>query len=234
MGLVDDVERRLERVLEGFFAKAFRSHIQPAEIGRRLLREMEAGKRVSVGAVYVPNIFAIRLAERDQSRLEGLVPALQKEFADLVTRNAKDRRWRPAGPIDVRFEADPTVREGQLIVEASHEAGATPQLAEEPSVAPQLRLRGSQPPIAWTLDSGQATIGRLHSCQVAVDDPNVSRRHAQITRRDDGWWIVDLGSTNGTLVNDALIKERRLAPGDQIRVGTTEFEYRSGEGQLDG
>ena len=59
-----------------------------------------------------------------------------------------------------------------------------------------------------------------------VDDANASRNHAQLSRRAGEWWITDLDSTNGTLVNDAMIKERRLNHGDRIKIGATEIEYR--------
>jgi Protein of unknown function (DUF3662)/FHA domain len=229
VGLADEFERRLERAVDGLFAKAFRSRIQPAEIGRRLLREMEGGKSVSVGAVYVPNVYVIGLGPSDHSRFSGLVPTLRSDFAGLLAATARERRWRLPGPVDVRFEEQPEVPEGQFRVRGTHDATAVPEPpAEQPQVTPTLWLSGAEPPREWRLQSDQVTIGRLQSCEIALDDPNVSRRHALLSKRSDGWWIVDLGSTNGTLVNDALVKERRLGSGDRIRLGTSEFEYRAG------
>ncbi|MBW3591808.1 MAG: DUF3662 domain-containing protein, partial [Actinobacteria bacterium] len=74
MGLVGDFEDRLERAVEGVFSKAFRSEVAPSELGRRLLRQMENNKTVSVGAVYVPNHYLVRLSGEDYARFEGLVP----------------------------------------------------------------------------------------------------------------------------------------------------------------
>src|SRR2546425_11444694 len=79
LGLFDEFERRLERVVDGFFSKAFRSPIQPAEIGRRLLREMEGAKTVSVGAGYVPNGDVIHLGTEDFEGVEGLMPPLHED-----------------------------------------------------------------------------------------------------------------------------------------------------------
>lgn len=232
MGLADEFERRLERAVEGIFSKAFRSRIQPAELGRRLLREMEGGKSVSVGAVYVPNVYDIALGTTDYARFAGLVPTLRSDFAVLLADTARDRRWQLPGPIDVRFEEDPEIPEGQFQVQGSHDATVvpeTPVALHEPT--PMLSLAGAEPPKEWRLESDQVTIGRLGSCEIALDDPNVSRRHALLSKRPDGWWIVDLGSTNGTLVNESLVKERRLGWGDRIRLGTTEFEYRADDGR---
>jgi hypothetical protein len=231
VGLADEFERRLERAVEGLFSKAFRSRIQPAEIGRRLLREMEGGKSVSVGAVYVPNVFVIGLCPSDHARFTGLVSTLRTDFIALLADTARDRRWRLPGPLDIRFEEEPDVPEGQFRVRSSHDATVVPEPLEQAKSAPMLWLSGAEPPKEWRLEGDRVTIGRLQTCEIALDDPNISRRHALITKRADGWWIVDLGSTNGTLVNDALVKERRLGSGDRIRLGTTEFEYRADNGR---
>ena len=69
------------------------------------------------------------------------------------------------------------------------------------------------------------TIGRLPECAIVLDDPNVSRRHAQVRREGDAVFVVDLGSTNGTRVNGVLVREHRLVPGDMITVGTTALRF---------
>ena len=69
------------------------------------------------------------------------------------------------------------------------------------------------------------TIGRLPECDIVVGDPNVSRRHAEVRRQDGQFVVVDLDSTNGTTVNGARVKERRLADGDEIAVGGTRLRF---------
>jgi hypothetical protein len=222
VGLVDEFEKRLERVVEGVFSKAFRSDVEPAELGRRLMREMEAGKSVSVGAVYVPNDYLIRLSPDDYARFEGLAPTLRTEFTTLLKTNAGQRRWRLPGPIDVRFEQDESLKAGKFEVDTMHLA-ADPD-NPYPVVPDELVQLGSNK--SWQLDSDEITLGRSSSNGIVVDDPNASRNHAQLSRRDGEWWLTDLGSTNGTLVNEAMIKERRLTQGDRIKIGATELEYR--------
>lgn len=222
MGLVDEFEKRLERVVEGVFSKAFRSDIEPAELGRRLLREMESGKSVSVGAVYVPNDYMIRLPPDDFARFEGLIPTLRTEFITLLKTNAGQRRWRLPGQIDVHFEQDDSLKAGKFEVEGAHLA-ADPN-NPFPTVPNELVQIGSNK--TWKLDSDEITLGRSSSNGVVVDDPNASRTHARLSQRSGEWWLTDLGSTNGTLVNEAMIKERRLSPGDRIKIGATELEYR--------
>ncbi|HEU4867300.1 MAG TPA: DUF3662 and FHA domain-containing protein [Actinomycetota bacterium] len=222
MGLVDEFEKRLERAVEGVFSKAFRSDVEPSELGRRLMRDMEAGKSVSVGAVYVPNDYVIQLSPEDYARFEGLIPTLRTEFATLLKTNAGQRRWRLPGQIDVRFEQDDSLKAGKFDVAAQHLA-ADPN-NPFPTVPDELVQLGSNK--TWKLDSDEITLGRSSSNGIVVDDPNASRAHCQLSRKDGEWWLTDLGSTNGTLVNEAMIKERRLSSGDRIKIGATELEYR--------
>jgi hypothetical protein len=229
VGLADEFERRLERVVEGVFSKAFRSDVEPAEIGRALLRRMEEGKSVSVGAVYVPNDYVISLSSEDYARFEGLIPTLRQEFSDLLRASARERRWRLPGAIDVRFAQDEQAEQGKFDITALHLA--TQGSETEAPDAHKLVLLGGDSSKEWTLNLDEATLGRSSSNEIVINDPNTSRRHAQVARRSGEWWIVDLGSTNGTLVNDVLIKERRLLPGDRIKLGATELEFREASSQ---
>ena len=73
---------------------------------------------------------------------------------------------------------------------------------------------------------GGLSIGRSKSVECVLSDPNVSRRHAELRRGDNGdWQIVDLGSTNGIKVNGRRVPSTRLSPGDQVTVGTTTFSF---------
>ena len=221
MGLADEFERRLEQVVEGFFSKAFRSKLEPAEIGRRLLREMEGGRAVSVEAVYVPNRYTVSLSSQDHGRFEGLVPELVKRFRGLMSEAARDRRWKFPGQLIIDFQEESSLKEGKFTVDAEHDSSAE---AARPEVLPMLKLLGDSKD--WPLDGDSVVLGRQESCDIVIPDPNASRRHAELARKEDGWWIKDLGATNHTYVNDSLIKERRLRSGDRIRIGTTELEYR--------
>jgi pSer/pThr/pTyr-binding forkhead associated (FHA) protein len=68
-------------------------------------------------------------------------------------------------------------------------------------------------------------IGRMPECDVPLSDANVSRRHAEVRRQGTGFVVVDLGSTNGTRVNGAQVKERLLNNGDEITVGATKLRF---------
>jgi Protein of unknown function (DUF3662)/FHA domain len=190
-----------------------------------LLREMEGAKTVSVGAVYVPNSYLIHLGTEDFERFEGLIPTLQEEFGSLLRRSAAERRWHFPGALVVDFAQDAAVAPGRFEVWAEHDADAVAPPPSESLRRDVLRLTGSQPPKEWVLDSGRLVMGRLPACEISLNDANASRQHAQLVKREDGWWIVDLDSTNGTFVNGSLVKERRLVPGDRIQIGSSKLEF---------
>ena len=70
-------------------------------------------------------------------------------------------------------------------------------------------------------------IGRDSNCSLAIDDDSVSRRHATVEWKDDGYVVRDLGSTNGTFVNDQRVQEQKLSAGDRVRFGKNIFKYLS-------
>ena len=79
----------------------------------------------------------------------------------------------------------------------------------------------------FELNSAQLTIGRGNQNDIAiVTDEYASARHARFEPRQDGVWVQDLGSTNGTYLNGARLgRPRRLSPGDVVRVGDTDLRY---------
>lgn len=95
--------------------------------------------------------------------------------------------------------------------------GALPKLV--------LEAPGSEGPITFPLVTGEILIGRLDSTDLVLDDSSVSRVHAKILREADGFVIVDLESSTGTLVNGEPITRHRLTPGDIIQIAATRMEY---------
>jgi hypothetical protein len=74
------------------------------------------------------------------------------------------------------------------------------------------------------LDGGRVTAGRGSSCDLVVRDTTISREHAAFVRRGDAWWVIDLGSTNGTRVNGLRAAEHPIVPGDRIELGDVVVE----------
>jgi len=97
--------------------------------------------------------------------------------------------------------------------------------AGPPSASLTIHADGERPRTV-ALDAS-TTIGRAPECELKIDDTYASQQHARIFARSGGWYVEDLGSTNGTFVNEQqLVAPALLQAGDRVRVGTTVLELR--------
>jgi hypothetical protein len=255
MGVARNIERRLEGLVEGFFTKAFRSRLQPVEVGRRILREMAEGKTVSVDRIYVPNDFQVLIGPEDHARFLPMERGLAREFSDLVIDAAKENRWNLMGPPQIEFQKVDSMGKGEFKVEASlaadADAGAPrasthePQRGADPSLTRAISLDAVQR-LGFTDgsallevldDSGRikdrisitnspVTVGRLSVNDIVLSDGNVSRRHAELRNEGSRWVLRDLGSTNGTLVNGKPASGDPLNDGDRLTFGSTDLVFK--------
>lgn len=243
--------------MEGFFTKVFRSGLQPIEVGRRILRAMGDGKTLSVNRVYAPNEFTVTMGSEDHARFSQMQGGLQKEFTELVIEAAKENRWNLMGLPEITFEEDASMGRGEFHVDAAFAAapderarvstheperdGPSTARAVNSSTAERMGISGRHPQLVVldsdgrpaekiTLTRDPVVIGRLSSSDVVLSDSNVSRRHAEL-RRDGGRWIlVDLGSTNGSVVNGQSGREHVLQDGDRLTFGTSELLFETAGG----
>ena len=228
-----DFERRLEGLVEGFFAKAFRSGLQPVELAKRLLREMDANQTIGVSAVWVPNNYVFFLSPDDRPRFEQMEHAMASELRQLMRTGAGERGWKLVGPPEVQFETDENLGKGEFRCEASLVEGPDKPLTGEMQAVGKTNapgqlvlLQNGRPIRTYVLNKEVVALGRLSECDIVISDPGASRRHAEIRRQNGGFVITDLGSTNGTQVNESTVSERDLEEGDRITIGQTVLEFR--------
>jgi len=255
MGILRDFEKRLEGAVEGFFARVFRSGLQPVELAKAVQRYAQSYQQVGVDGVFVPNVYRFELAAEDHNRFEGFADSLKAELSSVVKRTAKDRGWRLQGPVRIELRPSDSQTVGtyelrakiEAAVDAQHEAPA-PAAARAPAGAAagagqadegghtSVLPRPSSAPSAQLVDRngrhhplrGTATIGRLPECAVTLDDASVSRRHARVERDGDGWSITDLGSTNGVKVNGESVRSATLRDGDRLQLGSLALTFSAG------
>lgn len=215
MGL-QGFERRLERLVEGTFSKAFRSGLQPVEIGRRVSRVLDADRALGVtGRPVAPNNIGVYLSPADAERFESFSDALARELAEAARQHARDEGYQFLGPVTVTLVTDDSLKKGSFDVVA--------EIAEGPGgqVGSLVLPDGRRVP----LGEHPTVLGRQSDCTVALADPRASRRHAEIRPTADGFLIVDLDSTNGTKVNGVRVREQVLHDGDEIAVGATVMRF---------
>ena len=215
MGL-QGFERRLERLVEGTFNKAFRSGLQPVEIGHRVTRVLDAGRTLGVsGRPVAPNNVGVYLAPADFDRFQSFAEALARELAEMAREHAREEGYQFVGPVTVTLVSDDSLKTGDFDVVAEIAEGAGGQVGS--LVLPDgRRVR---------LGEDATVLGRNADCTVTLADPRASRQHAEIRATADGFLVVDLGSMNGTLVNGVPVKEHVLHDGDEIAVGATVMRF---------
>lgn len=227
MPILRDFERRLGALVEGFFASTLRSGLQPVELAKRVIREMDANKTVGVREVWAPNRFVFTLSVADGERFEQVEQALVSELRRVVRDTASERGWGLAGPPEIELQTDESLGKGRFDVDTSFVEGEE-ELAPQPSVGERGSLVRLLDGVSYALAKPSVTIGRLPECDVVVDDAGASRQHARIERTESGFVLTDLGSTNGTMLNGEPIREHVLEHGDRITIGETDLEFRSG------
>ncbi len=207
----------MERTVEDVFARAFKSKIKPIELGRRLIKDMDANRTLDVrGRTVVPNAFSFALAESDHAPFVEIHDALVRELGEAAHHHAADEQYSFMGPIIIDVVADPELKSGRFTCTSRMIDGASMPVKGVAVLTDGRRIQ---------INSAPAVIGRLPDCEVPLSDPNISRRHAEIRTVDGAHQITDLGSTNGTRVNGIPIGHHRLEPGDVITMGSTTIRY---------
>lgn len=216
MGVLDRFEKGLERIVNGAFAKTFKSGLQPVEITAALRRELDTQAAiVSRDRILVPNKFTVHLAPRDHARMTNIGPTLIDELTQLVQTHATAQHYQFAGGINIRLLEDPTLAEGVLRVESSSVKG-------EVVWTPILDINGKRYP----LTKSHTVIGRGAEADITVDDTGISRRHVEILWDGKRAQINDLGSTNGSKLNGAPVKKAALPADSVISIGRTRIVFR--------
>lgn len=248
------IEQKIESLFEGAFGRAFRRNVQPVELARKLAKEMDDYKMVSVSQVYAPNEYVVYLSARDRDQFESYEPALVKELEEYLAEHGRREGYQLLSKPNVSFRTDEDLEVGLFGISNRMIQRETPDSPLEPAVEPgATRIYRATPsetesvsaaelgmepeperePPSVTVDGAQhrlakpvMVIGRSKDADIRVADPNISRRHAEIRQEGSAFWIVDLDSTNGLAVNGRASKRAKLDDEDRITLGSSELVFR--------
>jgi hypothetical protein len=235
MGIFERFEKKVEGAVNGVFARAFKGDVQPVEIAARLQRELDGeAKLMSRDKRLVPNDFVVGLSPHDHDKLAPYGKTLTSELAGELRSHASTLGYVFNGPIQIHLELDPALPTGRFTVTSDVVAGVDPRRPQDrPGSAPPvqpgridrsqlvLEVNGMRHP----LQSPGLVIGRGTEADLRINDPGISRRHAEIRVSGSGPAqevdIVDLGSTNGIIVNGHRVRQSALQAGSRIEIGST-------------
>jgi hypothetical protein len=247
------IEHKIEALFEGVFGRAFRTHVQPVELARKLAKEMDDHRNVSVSRVYVPNEYTIYLSPADREQFESYEDNLKGELQDYLSEHARREEYALLSPARVLIETDADLDVGEFgiatrMVQPERRRGAVSEpvadvepggtmvykaTTPDPTQAVSAEELGVEPELVtlsfdgtrYEVKQRRVVIGRSRDCDVQLSDTNVSRRHAELRQEGASYWIVDLGSTNGLEVNGKRVKRAKLADGDTITLGSTDMSF---------
>ena len=251
MPVLRSIESKIEGLFEGVFGRAFRTNVQPIELARKLVKEMDDHRNVSVSRVYVPNEYTIYLSPQDRKQFDGYEASLVGELQEYLAEHARRERYALLGAPVVLVTTDDDLAVGEFGIatrlvadEASEVPPPPPELPVE-RPAQTMIYRAPSPPVPdapppepvrevvfltvagrqHAITEPRVVLGRSRDAGVRISDVNISRKHAEVRQESTAYWVVDLGSTNGTLVNGKRIDRHRLRDGDRITLGSTEIVF---------
>jgi hypothetical protein len=246
------IEQKLESLFEGIFGRAFRTNVQPVELARKLAKEMDEHRTVSVSRVYVPNEYTVYLSPPDREQFETYEENLRSELQEYLGEHARKEDYALLSSPRVQMETDEDLDVGEFgiatrMVQPDRRRGAGEPAGDLEPGATMIYKAKTPPPtqavsaeelgverelVTLTFDGTRheikqrrLVIGRSRDCDVQLADSNVSRRHAELRQEGASYWIVDLGSTNGVEVNGRRVKRAKLSDGDTITLGSTDLVF---------
>jgi FhaA, N-terminal domain/FHA domain len=255
MMVLRTIEQKIEALVEGVFGRAFRTNVQPVELARKLAKEMDDHRQVSVSRVYVPNEYSVYLSPQDRAQFEGYEGSLVGELQEYLAEHAGRESYALLTSPRVLLETDEDLEMGEFGIatrmvqpepggpeadgvppEPAIEAGAT-MIYKPRAQVPTEGATPAEPGIEREIvvltvgderhevRKRRTVIGRSRECDVQLSDPNVSRRHAELRQEGSAFWLVDLDSTNGVEVNGHRVRRQKLEDGDTITAGSTDIRF---------
>ena len=253
MSVLRNIESKLESLFEGVFGRAFRTNVQPVELARKLIKEMDDHRTISVSRVYVPNEYTIFLSPGDREQFSSYEAQLKDELQEYLAEHARRESYVMLSTPRVELDTDDDLDVGVFGIatrmvqtgkrqadepRSQAEPGATmvykptaavPQATEAAS-AVELGIEREIAVLTWDgqrheINARRVVLGRSKDADLQLSDPNASRRHAELRQEGATYWLIDLDSTNGVEVRGKRVKRVKLEDGTRFTIGSTEITF---------
>jgi len=248
---VRSLENMFEKYIEGFFNNKFSSGLQPVEIAKQLVRQMDDERTVGIAQVYVPNSYVVYLNTADYERIGSYSQSICKELSLYLVEQARLRNYTISGIPLVEIYQEDGIGKGKFRIISSFteplpaennmsEAAGECQgmsdtrifdkvdcdLIKKPCLLGILTiLEGPDKGIKIDIGATRVNIGRRASNELPLTDMNTSRLQAYVVYEDNKHVLYDAKSLNGTYVNNHRIMCKELEIGDRIKIGNTVILY---------
>jgi hypothetical protein len=230
-------EHKLEQLISGAFARAFRSAVQPVEISAALQRECDNNAQIlSRDRRLVPNDFHVELSQTDLDRLAPYDTAMAQELVSQLEQHADQQSYVFPGPVTIAFESADDLTTGRFRIRSRAQAKVTGHASHTQvrRARALVEVNGTRHP----LQPPGLVFGRGTEADVRINDPGVSRRHVEFmvtpgSGGADRIEVRDLGSTNGMLVDGHRITQTAVHHGTQVKIGNTTMTVRVIEEDMD-
>lgn len=173
----------------------------------------------------VASSYSILLNPSDLELVSPTLKPLLHEFRQAVTNHAEFEGYTLTGEPTIHIDHDERIKSNncEVTAHAVSVVPVVPTASETPSEAHRVELPSGE---LIELSSHRYTIGRQTTCDIVIDDHNVSRVHAELRLKNGMWYADDRGSTNGTRINGALIVEATpLTRGDVVSLGSVDVRF---------
>ncbi|GBG56174.1 phosphopeptide-binding protein [Sporomusaceae bacterium FL31] len=250
MTFVRNLENIFEKYIEGFFNKKFSSGLQPVEIAKQLVKEMNSQRSVGISQVYVPNAYSVFLKKDDYERIAPYGSVIRDELSQYLIEEATRKSYTIIGEpiVDIFMEDElgkelfrisssfteplPCEKINEVIECSSSDTRvfekmcfASMPIMDKQHFGKVQIVEGLDKGMKFEVGSKRINIGRRESNELPLTDMNTSRLHAYIIYEEGNHVLHDAKSLNGTYVNGHRITRKILCSGDRIKVGNTIILY---------
>ncbi len=238
MGLLDNLEQRLDRIVNGSFSKAFKSEVKPVELGAALQQNIDNQAEFLAGQTVAPNIFVFELGQVDHDRLLPYFATLSVELETLANSYASEQRYTTVAKAHITFSLGADLETGVFRIHSTADVKPVNTNLDQvnPDLTPQVPMstftEAASPKLisitgeVFKITKSITSIGRGTEADIQIDDTSVSRLHCEILLGTEVL-IRDLGSTNGTSVDGVRANESVVRDGSIIKIGNITLTYQS-------